>query len=348
MSILFCGGEDIDFPITTTGTTVGLNTSGTDFYRTSYARCGISPNPPFLTSGGIRSNPFAGGARTSGWLTGVVGVSGLFGTDFGLFGLGLSGTSKGLYIGVGANTGYQSIALLKFDGATWTLLQDSTVSWGNLGYTRATVGGIRFDMQVANYGTSATVTIWANIGTGTFQVLTYTGDVTVSGMAGFDSVVMWNVGTGIGFCLSEIIASDGDTRGMPGLVTLALTGQGTTDDWTAGTYSDINGKAYSDANPAYTNTIGQDEQFAVNGLPAGTWHVAAVKTTLRAAAGSGATATKVNPGWSDGTTTAFGGSATAAASSYGTLEHYDGANPVTGTSWQQADFTGLQMNLRSA
>ena len=325
MAFLFVGGEDVDFP---NGSALSL--LGSPAFRSGYARAAFWS----AFSGNImKSTTFQGGAVTSAWLTfRLYTVSNV--TSQGFFGFGLSGTNKGLFVGGGAAG--NNLAILKYDGTTWTVLAASS------GTELNNVGVNKIDLHVSSYGATATVTLYYN---GT-QIATYTGDVTVSGVTNLDSVYYY--ATGGEFGVSEIVVSDVDTRSLVGLVTLALTGQGTTDSWTAGTYSDINAIGYSDANPAYTNTTGQDEQFAVNGLPAGTWTIAAVKTTVRAAQGTGSAATKVNLGYSDGTTPAFGGTAQSAGAAYGTLERYDTTNPVTATAWAQADFTGLEMDLRSA
>ena len=97
---------------------------------------------------------------------------------------------------------------------------------------------------MVNFGVAATVTVYLNGA----LLIAYTGDVTVSGMTGFDSVFLARITDGY-LIASEIIVADEDTRGMSGLATLALTGVGSTDAWT-GAYGMINQTTISDINQA--------------------------------------------------------------------------------------------------
>lgn len=323
MAILWAGGEDIDFP---NGGSIFV--AAGDINRSGYARCGIASGS-FSTI--AKSTTFQGGAVTSAWMT--FQLHSHFGGNSTLcVGFGLSGTNKGLFVGSDAS-GF--IALFTYDGTTAVKLASSSPT--------TTLGSQRIDMQVSNYGASATVNIYA----ASVLVLTFTGNVAVSGMSNFDSVFIHQNMAGNSFYAAEIVVSSTDSRNILGLVTLALNGAGATDSWT-GTYSNINGTAFSDANPVFTNTATQDEQFTVNGLPSGSFSVAAVKTTVRAAASAGATAGKVNLGYGNGTTQGFGGAAQTAPAAYGTLERYDTVNPITSTSFVQSDISTLQIDLRSS
>lgn len=333
MAILWCGGEDIDFP---NNAPVPVVTAG--YFRSAYSRCGVRGN----TSSSIsKSNPFAGGAITSAWLSfryyAFTVSSNIAATPQHAIGVGLSGTTKGLFVGIVATTPWTQVGLTKYDGTATTLLAQET---GNSG----TVGTInRIDMQIINYGTSATVNVYFN----NSLIITFTGDVSISGMTNFDSVFMADSSnnTSMMWNCSEIIVANEDTRGFPGLATLALTGAGTTDQWT-GVFSTINQTTINDGTPNYTNTPNQDQQFNVTDLPAGIFNIRAVKIAARSAVGAGAAVSKLSLGYNSGGTVAVGTPIVVPAG-YATLEQLDLINPVTGVAWQQAEMNALQLDMRS-
>ena len=336
MAILWCGGEDIDFP---NGTAFSIDTSTTAARRTAYARCTLTMNS--ANSMG-RSVVFPGGAVTSAWLTarmyyGNVPPSG----QGGHIGVGLSGTSKGLFVGGGASTGGK-VTLYKYDGTTWTALSAES------GTSLASGSLYKLDMQVTSYGASATV----NVYWGGSLIITYSGDVTVSGMTNFDSVFS-AVGAfaSYGATLSEMIVASEDTRLM-GLCTLAPSAAGDANAWTQTTagangYQDINDVTIDDSKVWYVNSTAQDGQVNLLDLPAGAYSVKAVKIAARCAMSVGSTPTNIDLGIKSGGTIDPGASQ-ALGTSWAYYERYMATNPVTSAAFTVSDANALQLNFRSA
>ncbi len=338
MPVLWCGAEDIDFP---NGVSVFIDTTAGHF-RPGYGRCAI-----YQQSNGTGNGPlsktlaFAGGPVTSAWLSCQIWTNQAWGGALGnqkSIGFGLSGTVKGLFIGTDAAVPTR-LALCKSDGVTTTQLAAEP------GNSLTLQTAYKLDVQVVNYGAAATVNVYLD---GAF-LFTFSGDVTVAGMANFNSVFLTDaigVANHIGVSCSEIMVADEDTRAFPGLVTMAPSAQGTTDQWT-GLFSDVNAIIISDASPNFTNLVAQDQQFALTPLPLGVFVIKAVKIAARSAVSLAPTPTKVALGFNQGGLVAVGPDQ-ALTTGYETYEQLDSINPVTGNPWVQADLTGLQLNLRSA
>lgn len=332
MNILWCGGEDIDFP---NGAAVTSSTNTGDF-RAGYARAALKPG----TSIQYKSTLFQGGAVTSAWFTCRFYNFNAGATSYPVAALGKSGTNNSLGFGV-AGSGNQ-ISLFK---ATGPNVADATTLATESGTTFGSSALHRVDMQVTSFGTSATVKVYVD---GSL-VITFTGDVTLSGFTSFDSVYVNGSAALVSkSTISECIVADADTRGLQGLVTMALTGAGDTNAWTSPTYTNINLVTFSDANPTYSNTPGQDNMYNVTDLPSGTFGVRMVKQTIRAAASAGS-ATQIKMGYKTAGSTVFGsGSTKTPASSYATFEQYDATNPFTSGGWAQSDMNTLQVDYQSA
>ena len=320
MSILWCGGEDIDFP----------NGSATFFtggsQRAGYARIAIAAN------GARWSLPFAGGAVTTAWFSAQVYAASPLGSQK-IFGLGLStsGSGKGLYIG-NASTATKTV-LYSYDGTTFTVLATEA------GTSIPTSGLFKVDVFLQNYGASATVTVYVNGN----SILTFSGNVAVSGVSNLDSAVL---GPSSGnFYSSEIIVADEDTRSF-GLVTMAPNAAGTTNQWT-GAFTNVNPTTINDANADFTNTAAQDQQYNLIDLPSGTFNIKAVKIAARAMHTSGSTATGVQLGVNSGGTVNVGSTQTL-TTAFTTYERLMATNPVTSAAWAQSDMNPLQIDIRSA
>lgn len=329
MVVYWAGGEDVDFLTLGAGL---INTSST--FRSGWARCSIYM--PSNSSGPFaKSFPFGGGAVTSAWLSYRVNFNAGSGSNNGgplLAGFGLSGTN--LYIGVNsAGQIVTSSAILATPGAN--LLAN---------------GLNRIDIQVTNYGASGTVSVYVG---GTLMVTYGPGNIAVGGMTNFDSVFLgWNSNgsSPLTYQYSEIIVADSDTRAIMGLNTLALTGAGTTDAWSNHTYTNINGISYSDASPAYSNTNGQDQEYAVGTAQPSVFSVVAVVQSARAAIPAGSTPAHLNLGYGSAGTGYFGtGAQKTPAVGFSSFQQIDAINPITGVAWVQGDITApLQLDLQSA
>jgi len=332
MSMIWCGGEDIDF---LQGQAPTIQTSSSTF-RSAYARCGIN-NPPGSGSF-IKSDQFT--AQTSCWL------SCQFAGDMGdltgrqpyqnVIGFGQFSSQNCLSIGGNPSNG-QKVTLYKYDGTTWTQL----AAEGGASF----VSGVhRFDIQLISYGSSATVNVYC----AGVQIITFTGDVSVSGMSNTDCVVMGPLNTNGYGVTSEIMVTSDDSRAYLGLATLAVNNQGTTNDWTNNTYTNINGINYSDANPTFSNTNGQDQQYEMNTLPSGSFAIPAVKISARSALGAGSAVSHLQLGYNSGGSVGFGsGSTKSPSGAYANLWQLDLTNPVISSAWTISDVNSLQVDLRA-
>src|SRR6267142_1218160 len=257
MNILWCGGEDIDFQNGVSMSGLGDTSGGR--YRSTYSRGTLVNGNASL---GSRSNVFPGGAVTSCWLRAVYGLSSGGVTAQKAVGFGLSGTEKGFGLGTDTSAGTK-LALYKYDGTTRTQLASES------GTSLVNGGNIVIDMQVISFGATATVKVYV----GANLLINFSGDLTVTGMTtNFDCVTLMG-GNSSAARMSEIIVADADTRSIQGLLTLALTGAGDTNDWTNPTYTNINATTFTDATPTNSNTTGQNNEYNVTDLPSGTFSI---------------------------------------------------------------------------
>lgn len=320
-TILWAGGEDVDFPNGGVCRIGGGVRAG--YARHSIATCNAALLPVSL--------PFSGGAVTSVWMSAY--IWGADNVSHKYVGLTRSGTTSSLFVGTSAS-GMTKVALWKFDGTTWTEL--AAESTGTLVYD----GSAKWDMQVIGYGASATVNIYIN-GSLTPRV-TYTGNVLAGSATNLDSVIL--KGSGNWSSVSEIIVADSDTRKLS-LVTLAPNAAGDANQW-AGTYSNINVEANTDATTISDTTSGDIFRCNVSDLPSTSVQVLAVKVAARmtqTAPGiaSAALGVKTNASVSVPSAAALPGV-------WGTIETFYLTNPITSGAWTPADVNALQINIQSA
>jgi len=319
------GGEDTSFSL---GSAVTVVTTAAHF-RSGYARCSIYQ----ITNGAIsKSSLFPGGAVSSAWLS--CRSFAINPTTAGgrlAIGFGDSAGNSGLFLGIDTATGAK-LTLSKYNGATTTQL--ATESGTSLSAVLQ-----RMDMQVVGPLNAVTVNVYLD----GVLLITYTGDISAI-MTDFDSVYIARSSGGQLFEFSEIMVADDDTRSRLGLLTFALTGDGTTTDWT-GAYSTINGTTISDASPNYTNTNDLDQEFDVTNQPTGTFAVEAIKLEVRAAKAAG-TPTQIALGYNEGGTVTVEGDI-ALTTSYATYEQLDLVNPRTAAAWDASIINALQINARS-
>lgn len=330
-AILWAGGEDIDFQF---GSAPCVNTTAGTF-RSAYARSALTA---CAANSIVASTPFLGGAVTSAWVSGrVYYTTPSYALKF--FGLGRSGTSGSLFVGLDSITNPTKVALYKFDGTTWTKLQAET------GSSLVTSGITKIDMQVINYGASATVNVYVNGATA--AVITYTGDVTAGGTTNLDQVVFTNFGIAGYYygSYSELIVADTDTRSLS-LATLAPNAAGDTNQWASGTFSNINPNTINDASLISDGTASNNFQANLTDLPTGSFSVQAVKISARAVKSStGPASLKV--GVKTNATISVP-AATALQLTFGQVETLYQTNPVTALPWTSSDGNNLQINLQVA
>lgn len=328
-TILWAGGEDIDFPV---GAAVNPY-SNAGLFRSGFAREAI-----VVTNGIAKSNAFQGGVVTSAWLS-FREYSVANSSNIKMIGLGKSGTNNSLWISGGATWPY--VALYKYDGTTWTLL--ATSPSGTLGLGVLNPGAIV--MHVTNYGAAATVDVYNSTNLSSGPIFSYTGDVTAGGNASLDSVFL---GGGNGSSdyniISEIIVSDVDPRRYS-LATLAPNAVGDLNQWT-NTYTNVNPLIINDSTYISDNTSGDKFECKMNSLPAGTFQILSVKVAARGAYMSGGM-TSLSVGIKTNATV-YAPAATVQSTSFGATETYYSTNPFTSSQWSSTDVNALQINLQSA
>lgn len=326
MAILGAWGEDLDF---TAGAAVTVDTTAARFR--SYARCSIVP-----TTGGTtaKSSPLPGGAVSSLWASFQV-YTATWQANVRAVGICRSGTEKGIWIG-GTTGAATKLALLTWDGSNHaTLASEAGTSLVNSVLAR-------FDIQIVSFGASSTIRVYKD----GVLLIDFSGNSSISGISDLDSIYNFKNST-VTYFISECFIADEDTRLMT-MQTKALTGDGTTTDWT-GVYSTINQATISDTTPNYSNTAAQLQQFDVTDMAAGVWTIKARKISARLAKSADATPTKIALGYNRGGTTASGaGGDKTLTGSYATYETLDNTDPTnSGAAWAAADDNSMQIQLAS-
>jgi hypothetical protein len=329
MTILWCGGEDIDFPL---GVAPLVNGAGN--FRSGFGRCGLTN----ATAGSsARSLSFSGGAITSGWLHFQEFLSGVGANANRPFaGLGLNSAGNGgLFVGTSTSLATKC-ALYKWDGTTLTQLAAEAGS----SLTASSGIATAIDMQISNLGASSTVNVYVN----NALVIAFSGSTAITGIASLDCVAIY--GTGGAYPTSEFIVADADTRSMS-LLTMAPNAAGDVNNWTTGTFANINPTTINDTSVIAVNTTAQDFEANLIDMPTGSFAIQAVKVAARAEVTAGSTPTSVKLGVKTGGTINVdaGHSLTAAFTTY---ERLMTTNPVTAAAWLASDMNALQMDLRSA
>lgn len=324
MSYLWCGGEDIDFP--NGNVTYGPN--GSSGFRTGYARCGLGVGTGI---GMAYSTPFQGGAVTAGWLSCqcilLVGVN----TSQQRIGFG-TGTA-GIMIGSSSSSA-NKLAIWGWNGSTFTQLAIEP------GTSINTHTQFKFDVHFTGLGSSPSVSVYI----GGNLMLTYSGTVPISNAS---CVMLGAVNVSDIWTVSEIIVADADTRAVQGLVTMAPSGNGTTQNWSNPAFTNFSPVVINDANSAFVNTTGQDEQATLSDMPSGNFSIPLVKIAARALATTGAASTNLKLGVNNGGTVAVG-SSLALSTAFNTVENYDTTDPTTGSAWVLSQMNGMQLDMRSA
>lgn len=325
MTLLWCGGEDIDFP---NGQTPPNVSTGGGF-RSGYGRCGVggtgSGNTNFT-----RSVSFAGGGVTSAWLH-FRTLDQQRSNPSIYCGLGLNSAGNvGLAVGV-SNASNSRVALFKYDGTTVTQLAAETgnsLTWND-----------QIDMQITSYGSSSTVNVYVNGA----LVITYSGSTAISGVSNLDCVIIGGLNN---MHFSEFIVTDtADTRAMS-LVTLAPNAAGdSAGSWT-NTYTSINPTSINDANAIYNNATGSDFQANLIDLPSGSFSVVGCKAIARAEVTAGATPTGFKLGVKSGGTVNVDAGHTPGAA-FAPFERLMTTNPVTSANWTTSDLNALQLDVQS-
>jgi hypothetical protein len=242
MTIIWCGGEDIDTFWTDGGGTYNS-------YDGSFAR--ISPQ------GGHFFNKFT--PVSTCWMS--VKIYPDTWANRGC--VSLRDSNTGALLGIGQGTSANRINLFK-QGATRIILQEET--------TGRFTAGVKIDINLINYSTNGSVKVYAN----GILAIDYTGDIVSYSATSFDHIYNMHE---TNLAISELIVADEDTRLMR-LKTLAPSATGDTNSW-SGSYADIDDISISDADKLYTSTPDADALVNLTGMPSGNYTPLAVKLNTR-------------------------------------------------------------------
>lgn len=327
MSIIWCGGEDIDFMYQVDP---DYSTS-TSYRRTAWSRVAIST----LSSGGCVMGSYYFTPQTSCWFHAYYRTfaTGAVGGPFPL--LYLRDSATGAYIGVGADqaVGANVVCLVRYDGSNTVLAYESGTTWNTF------VGMI--DVQLINYGASGRVKIWMN----GVAVIDYTGDlIGSSGATSVDQLRIFGSSYASHPCghWSELIVSTTDTRAM-GLKTLAPDSAGDANEWT-GAYTDVDEVEASDIDTIYTEVGSKSFQLNLTGMPAGTYSVKGVKVAGRVLDGTGKLDIKLGVKTNS---VVHLGDQKGLGPVWITVEEFFQTNPETASDWTPSEIDSLQIAFQS-
>ena len=310
MTILWCGGEDIDF--------IPVGTVSLNYYDSTYTRCNVlSGYSPVFTS----TPPDGLGAH--------IYVVRFLATENNVFLLGLVDINGKQISAFTSNGSGLRSSIRLYNGSSWVTLADSSVD------DLPSNGSMFLDLYIESVGAAAKIILYKN-GASTLE---YSGDLSSYGISNINKV---GIGGNTYMLFSGVIVADEDTRLMR-LKTLAPSAAGDTNDWT-GAYTDVDEATLSDSDKIYSATDDADFQCNLTGMPTGTWSVKAVKVAARCVDGSGSTGIQL--GVKSGGTVASGDTQTASGY-WQTKERLMQVNPVTGIAFTTAEIEALQINLRA-
>lgn len=237
MSILWCGGEDIDFYY---GNFCPDVTTWTGMFRSANARCAVvMANGSTMYGGadsldgysgcdGYYSRPWDDGEQTDFWATFRCafynGSGSVYDSYFFFFCNSESTTNKWGIWKVGGK-----LWLRKEVAGTW-----SNIKSGENSDCVMSGNPNKFDVHVKYDDTEGEISIYYS---GEIR-LSYTGDTTLSGITGLDQCGFYGNYYYLHCALSEVIIADEDTRDME-LVTLAPNASGESNTFSTGSYTDV-------------------------------------------------------------------------------------------------------------
>ena len=338
-TVLFAGGEDIDFSCIgacTTNSTAGYFRSG--YARTTYsATVASSADPPtnrFLTPTFTNSSTIwihaenysaaAAGTTTANQAIGVYG----------------SGGVRRLLLRGTGTTGQVKISTRNSAGTITDLVTCTSGGWP----TSSSLN--KLDWYI-NYAVAGHTTLYSN----GVQICDYSGDITTDGVTSLSQVDFANpcggACAGNPIYWSEIIVATTDTRDM-NLFTCYPAANGTNMAW-SGSYTNVNPTTVNDGSAITTASAAQVAEFTCPSLPSGQWLVPAVAQSARIQIGT--TGPQhfrwiVRPaGGSD----YDNGSDESGTTSFGNYYNIWPTNPATSGAWAPADIgTGFNEGIKSA
>lgn len=319
MSIIWCGGEDLDFQ--NGGPVASNNSSG--WRRTAYSRTALLSGSYYSFAKSTIFSPM-----TSGWFhcTAVRTFSNVANH----IGIMQYSNNKGFFITSTIST--SKLRLTKYDGSSYNEL---AVESGN------TFSGICiWDLYFSGLGTNDTIILWNN----GMKIIEYTGDLSLSGMTGLDSVYLFgqNATTGANGIYSEIIVADEDTRLMS-LKTLVPNAAGDTNDW-VNDYTSIDEETIQTIDAVYIDSVDKDFQCNLTGMPTGDFQIKAVKCTIFVSDSLASRAVQIGIKTNS---VVHLGSTKNLDSSWETKEELFNNNPETSDQFTPDEINALQLNVRS-
>lgn len=331
-TILWAGGEDIDFNLI--GLAAVTTTAGQ--FRTGYAREAITSgfNSNITTPSIYRAYTQIFSATTSLWLHAETIAAGN-GTNSGQIALAaIAGDGNQALLLRGTGTaGQVKISKIDTAGTVTDLVTCSVGAW-------PTTALGKLDWSI-NYAVAGGTTLYFN----DVQICTFSGDVTTNSRTTIQQYYLAYAGaSGGAISWSEVIVSTTDTRDM-NLFTCFPNSNGTTVAWT-GSFSNVNPTAINDASSITTGSSNVVAEFNCPSLPAGSFTVPAVTSSLRIQRGASGPqnfqfVTKPN-----GASDQFSGS-TAAGNVFSNSYQIQSTNPATAGAWSTSDINGMQQGVKS-
>jgi hypothetical protein len=266
MSILWGGGEDIDFP---NGNVVITVSTDTGYFRTGYARCALRGQGFDF----MKSIPFPGGGVTECWLScRYYYTRGWFAGGWRLVGFGSSDLDfEGIYLDT-LKDGNQTLALAKWDGSTRTEL-----AYDSANYLISSALN-----QIVIHFTTSKVDVYIN---GNLAI-EYSGDARPAGLTTIDSILAQTYYANPASAISEVIVTDTVNPSALSLVTHYPTADGDLNEWAASppttAYDKIDEPAVSDVDLISTDVADENVQCALSNLPSGAFSVKAIIVVARA------------------------------------------------------------------
>jgi hypothetical protein len=341
-TILFAGGEDVDFNCTAGACTV-TTTAGN--YRSSWAReaytVGTSVTDP--PTNRIQTPAFAGQ------------------TDFWIHWQWCPNTNSSCTSGVTGSANAQSVRLIDGSGNPTLIMRATTTVAGVLKFSSRTSGGAFTDLVTCNtngisvglqqmdlhvvYGASGSINLYNN----SASICTFSGDTRNGDGATTITQVEFSGGinTGGPGGFSEVIIADGDTRAK-NLYRLTPNAAGNTaGSWVGANpcTAIVNASTINDGT-FVSDTVNNDllECATTNSIPAGSWNVDAMVMSARVLVGS------TGPQHFDFVTRTGGSDFVSSdftpGTSFANFPNYiQGTNPNTSTLWTTGDLTAAGFNI---
>ena len=319
MSIIWCGGEEIDWEVRS-----GCSMTATPgYYRSDYSRGAITAAisgyywhrlPQEYTTLWYTHRAY-NTFRDANMNTVVFG-QGEPSIANSVLGLDLGGTGG-------------KMRLFTYDGAPKSVLQTS-------GYTYTVSSIVKIDIKISNYGASGRVQVWLD----SVLHIDYSGDITDGGATALDFVGGYSLTSLPSSYVSEVIVADESTFGMS-LRTLAPNAAGDNNDWT-GAYTDIGEFVLSDADVISTSNPGDDFQCNLLGMPPGNFSIKGVRVAARGSDSAQQLAAKV--GIRTNSTNYLGGARSLLAA-WQTFAEIWTVNPDTSSPFTGSEIDALQLAI---